>query len=196
MIERIEINLLPAEYRVHKRSIKLQREVVYPALAFVGLWLGLWMWSTAREGRITAVTNEITAIEKKIDDNKHIKKEINKLRKDRTVIREKIRALQRISVNKAKWVRLMEILSAELPPFTWLSSVQERGSEDRSMLRMTGSTFSFPEVATLMTGLTGTEYITSVDLANIAQQSGENPSYVFSLTATVNPDVSLDKESD
>lgn len=194
MIERIEINLLPAEYRVHHRRLRIPREIVYPliGLLFLGGFLGYR--TVALENRIGEYRRTIAELEQQIARNRHIKKEIQKLQRDRREVFDKIRGLQRISVNKEKWVRLLEIVSSTLPKWTWINSISERAkSSTVSVLDIKGNTFSFPEVASYMTQLEGTEYIESVDLSSIDESGGEDKYFQFAITATVNPDAGLDK---
>ncbi|MBN1604668.1 MAG: PilN domain-containing protein [Chitinispirillaceae bacterium] len=193
MIERIEINLLPAEYRVHKRSFKLKREVVYPLLGAAIIGVGLLSWTVTLQSSISQYNNEIRTIKQQISLNKPIQNEINKLREDKITIQEKIRALERISINREKWVRLMEELSQRLPDYTWILSVREDGSTP-PILHIEGRTFSFPEVANYMSSLKESVYVTSVDLSNIEQIDTKEKLYRFEISCVINPDVQLDNE--
>ncbi|MBD3345746.1 MAG: hypothetical protein GF401_11855 [Chitinivibrionales bacterium] len=197
MIERIEINLLPAEYRVHKRGIRLQREMVYPILGVLMLWLALFYMIFSLDGEISKVENEIRMTEQSIQKNRHIKNEIKKLQAARKNIDQKIRALQRINVNKEKWVRLMEVLCGRLPEYSWLTSLREKVSGNTATLEIDGRTFSFPEVANYMSNLTENEYVSTVDLSNIEEMKSSDmkSSYRFSIIADINPDAGLEKRA-
>jgi len=197
MTERIEINLLPAEYRVHRKRLRLPREIVWPLVgvlleAFCILWFTMGL-----DSKIAEDQQRIADTDQSIQANQHTKTEIENLQAVHRTIQEKIRALERISVDKAKWVRLLEILADNLPRFTWLTAVEERvTSPTESSLRLQASTFVFPEVADYMSKLTESEYIRAVDLSGIEQsgdQSG-NAVFQFSLTAAINPDAGLARE--
>ncbi len=196
MLERIEINLLPAEYRVHHRRLRIPREIVYPSLILIFVAGALFYKTIAIDNEIGQLKQNISSLEQRIAKERPIKKEIQKLQKDRREIFDKIRGLQRISVNKEKWVRLLEILSYSLPEWMWLNSVSERSQgTNASVLDIKGNTFSFPEVATYMTQLEETEYIRSVDLSSIDEsRADENRVYQFSITASINPDAGLEKQ--
>jgi Tfp pilus assembly protein PilN len=190
MIERIEINLLPAEYRIHKKVFKLKREIVYPVLGVVIICIGLLSWTATLQASIGQYKNEIRAIKQQIALNKPIQNEINRLREDKLTIQGKIRALERISVNREKWVKLMEELSQRLPEYTWIISIKEENSAP-PVLHIEGRTYSFPEVANYMSSLKESVYITSVDLSNIEQVDPKEKVYRFSISCAINPDANL-----
>jgi len=194
MIERIEINLLPVEYRVRKRSFNLPRSIVYPVLALIVLAAGAGFYTIYLGEKQARLTEEIEAIEKEIAANKHIQTEINQLRKEMQETDHKIRALERISVDREKWVRLLEVFSGSLPTYAWLISVKESGEELPRNIAVEARTYSFPEVADYMKKLETAEYIKSVTLMppGIEQIQGHDRKvYKFILTCAINADVGL-----
>jgi Tfp pilus assembly protein PilN len=190
MIERIEVNLLPAEYRVRKRAIRIHREVFYPIVIAGVLGIIVWALTLSTDNDIRSKKNDIQMLDLKIEQNKHIEKEINSLAADKKVIVEKIMALERINVNRAKWVRLMEMFCRCLPDYTWIVDIAETDSVANS-LAVDGRTYSFPEVATYMTKLKASPYITSVDLRNIEQIDEKNRIFQFKFVCAVDPNAGL-----
>jgi Tfp pilus assembly protein PilN len=193
MIERVEINLLPAEYRVHKRGIRVSRDVFYPV--FILLLLGAFLISLTfgLNTEIQQRKNEIVAVDAMIKANSYIKEQIAKLKADRAVIQEKILALERINVNREKWVRLMEIMCQRLPDFTWILSISEK-TQTPPVLAVEGRTLSFPEVANFMSQLSGSSYIRGVDLSSIEEIKEAIKMFRFSISCTINPDAQLEPE--
>jgi len=190
MVERIEINLLPAEYRIHSRKFRMQREIIYPVAGLLALSVILMLSTFIMDNKVQQYTNEIAALEQQILQNKPIQKEIQRLREDKQMIQEKIRALERISVNREKWVRLMEILSKDLPPFTWLTSVKEEIGES-PMVHIDGKTYSFSAVADYMIDLEKSDYINGVDVAYIEKVNSDDGSFNFSVSCYINRDVNI-----
>jgi Tfp pilus assembly protein PilN len=182
MIERIEINLLPATYRVHRKTIKLKRAVVYPLLGVLVTGVVLLIIMLNFDAQIGQLKAGIFTTEQSIEKNKPIKEEIVKLKANKLVVQEKILALERINVDRAKWVRIMELLCQRLPDFTWLLSCDEK---DASLL-IEGRTYSFPEVANLMTRLSESNYIRSVDLSGIEEKDASK-TFSFIVTCKLNP---------
>jgi len=193
MIERVEINLLPAEYRVHKRSIRLSRSIFYPILGVFFLGFIMISWVIGLDAQISQKQTDIRNVDEQIRKNKYIKEQITKLRSDKSVIQEKIIALERINVNREKWVRLLEILCQRLPDFTWIVSVDEK-DQSPPVLAIEGRTLSFPEVANFMTRLSESEFIRSVDLSSIEETKDASKSFRFNISCTINPDVRLETE--
>jgi len=191
MIEKIEINLLPVEYRVRKRSLNMPRSIVYPVVALVVLAAGAGFYTVYLNEKQARLTEEIAAVEKEIAANQHVADEINKLRQEKQITDQKIRALERISVDREKWVRLLEVFSGSLPSYAWLISIKdERGPPE--VVQVEARTYSFPEVAHYMSKLEETEYIKSVTLAGIEQVQGHDRKvYRFNLTCDINAEVGM-----
>lgn len=195
MVDRIAINLLPAEYRVHAKTIRIPRGVFYSILGVALLGVGLWFATLVVDAKIGALTQESADLDNKIKQNRHIEQEINELKRDRREVIEKIQALERINVNRARWVRIMEALCQDLPDFTWLVSIEERDSV-APVLAIEGRTFSFPEVANYMTKLKSSPYILGVDLADIEQINQSNKLYRFNIAVVTNPNVGIAADDD
>jgi Tfp pilus assembly protein PilN len=181
MIERIEINLLPAEYRVHKKSLHLRREIFYPIVGVGTIWFALFLWNLKLDSAISQVQLNITATDRLIRANKPIKDQIDRLKDSKNIIKGKIQGLEQINVDKAKWVRLMEVLCQKLPDFTWLIACEERDST----LFVDGITYSFPEVANFMSRLSESAAIKSVDLAGIEEKDASK-TFSFSISCKLN----------
>jgi Tfp pilus assembly protein PilN len=189
MIERIEINLLPAEYRIRKRTINISRSIIYPAVVAVALACGAGFYSIYMKNAEAELNDDIQSLEKEIAANAHIQAEINKVREEKKVTEEKINALQRINVNREKWVRLLEVFSGKLPAYTWLMEIKE---VPENKLAVEARTYSFPEVAHYMSRLEDDEYISSVDLTGIEQINAEGrKAYRFSITCAINKDAGM-----
>jgi len=190
MIERIEINLLPAEYRFHKKRFRFHREMIYPLLGVIVTGVVLVLWTLFQENSISFNDDQIKFLSQQIEQNRPIQNEINKLRSDKMAIQEKIRALERISVNREKWVKLMEELSGRMPQYTWLLSVKEENTIP-PVLSIEGRTYSFPEVANYMSNLKESKYVSSVGLTDIEQMNTKEKVYKFSITCSLNQDVNM-----
>lgn len=185
MIERIEINLLPAEYRVHRKKFQVKREAAYPLLIAGVIALSLSLVSIGMQNSIRTNRNQIKAVEQSIEQNQPIQNEINRLRNDKQTIEGKIRGLELIDVNREKWVRLMEEVSNRLPEYTWLTSLKE---EQRTppVIHIEGHTYSFPEVANFMSNLNDCPYILTIDLSQIEQISAAPRIFRFLLSSAIN----------
>jgi len=170
MMNRIEINLLPVEYRVRPKNIRLDREIVWPLVGTLVLLTIMAIVVANVNGEIDGFEGRIDSVERDIEKNRVIAKEIKHLETSRETVISKIQALQRINVSRGKWVRIPEILSRELPERTWLVGVSENGKR----LQVNGQTMSFPEVAGYMARLSATDLISGVELLMIEQTATSN----------------------
>ncbi len=193
-MERIEVNLLPAEYRMHSRGFRFRGEIVYPAVLFFLTVIGLGLMWINLKRQVTEKKDAIEAVDQKIAENRHIQNEINQLRTEQTLINQKIEALRKIDINRERWVRLQEIFSAALPDQTWLTAIEENFHEvqdgTRPTLNVSGKTLSFSEVAGYMSALQDSEYILDVGLSKV-EQNRESKVYDFTVSCRVNPDAHL-----
>lgn len=190
MIDFVQVNLLPAEYRVHKRGLKIEPEVVIPLVVVGAIAFGLVLLQSVLNARVLALQNEIRALDAQIRLNAPIEDEIRRLTEEKKVIVSKIMALERISVNRAKWVRLMEVICRYLPQYSWLVSMKETGGAPPT-LAIEGRTRSFPEVATYMADLRQSVFMTKIELTKIEQVDEAEKIYGFQIVCTIDPNAGL-----
>jgi Tfp pilus assembly protein PilN len=181
MIERIEINLLPATYRIHKKTIKLKRSVVYPLLIVVFMGFCAFIATFNIDSRVSQLKSDIRRTDESIKKNMSIKDEIAKIKENRQEVESKIAALEKINIDRAEWVRLMEVICRKMPEFTWLVSCEQKDS----VLVVEGRTFSLQQVADLMTGLSGGPSIKSVELSGI-EEKDEAKTFSFTVSCKLN----------
>jgi Tfp pilus assembly protein PilN len=192
MIERVEINLLPAEYRVHTKGVRVSRDIFYPLFALFVITAGVMAFTFGLTAQIQQRKNDITNVDGMIRANSYIKDQIGKLKADRAGVQQKIVALERINVDREKWVRLMEIMCQRLPDFTWIVSIDEKPLTP-PVLDVEGRTLSFPEVANFMSQLSESNYIRSVDLSGIEETNEAVKMFRFRISCTINPDAQLEQ---
>jgi Tfp pilus assembly protein PilN len=189
VIERIEVNLLPAEYRVHPHRFGIRREIVYPALFSSVIITLLIVWRLNLQSSITDVHERIAALSAEIQTRGEVKKSLDELRSKQTVTEQKITALKRIDVNRERWVRLQEIFTRALPEQCWLEAVAEKKQEP-PVVDIKGKSLSFPEVAAYMSALIETDYVEMVDLSNI-EQTGDKSAFMFNISCRLNPNAGM-----
>jgi Tfp pilus assembly protein PilN len=181
MIERIEINLLPAEYRIRKRSLRIPRTIIYPAVVILALAVAAGIATIHMNNKEADLAADIERINKEIQANRHLQADINRIREEKRVTQQKIEALEQISVDREKWVRLLEMLSGNLPAYSWLISVREEAGPP-ARLAIEARTFSFPEVAHYMSRLEAHDLISEVQLSGIEQvQWQDRRAYKFTI---------------
>lgn len=190
MIERIEINLLPGEYRIHTKRLYFEREVMYPILVLVMISVFIITASIYYKTEIVQLKKQITFTEKEIQKDKHILDEIKNLKQQKILIQKKIKSLEQIDVNREKWIRLQEVFCQNLPQFSWIRKIGEKDGNGLN-IEIEGQTFSFSEVAVYMSKLIENKLINSVDLINIEQIAGVDKLYKFVIICNLNQDTAL-----
>lgn len=180
MLERIEINLLPADYRIKSNVLKIRREIIYPLLIDFILVTVMMLFMIKLKADATNYKNMIATVEASIKDNEHVRKEIQSMREKKERVRNKIAVLEKITVNREKWVRLLETFSGALPDKCWLTSVTQLPN-DAAVIEVKGHSLSFPGIAHYMTKLENSGYISQVDLKSIENRGNETGLFLFIL---------------
>jgi len=188
-MKRIEVNLLPAEYRVRSVSFKLRREIVWPIIGAGVLFFGISILNINLEASIRRIDRQIVAKKDIIKEKEHVRKEIQKLRDEKQIYLKKISALQLIDVNRERWVRLQEIIAQSLPEQTWLSALREADSLDYDAVVIQGCTYSFPEVGQLMSSLRTFDEIINVDLSVIEESTIDDDIFEFHVVCQLTRDI-------
>ena len=150
-MSRIEINLLPVDYRRKRVRVDriLCRRVVWPTIALlVVIVLGVAYTMNLTMERDETLT-DLETIEKTIASKQKLLDEIKKLEADKAVIQRKNDALRSIQVSRQRWIVIFENLSYVLPENTWITGIDEKNGR----LEMTAVTFQFSDVAQYMTEL-------------------------------------------
>ena len=164
-MSRIEINLLPVQYRRKRVRVDriLCRRVVWPTIAFMILLVAGIAWSMNLTMDRDRLSGELDTIQKTIASKQKLLDEIKKLEADKAVIERKNAALRSIQVSRQRWIVIFENISYVLPENTWITSIEEKGGR----LEMTAVTFQFADVALYMTELQKQVAITNVRLKKI-----------------------------
>ena len=164
-MSRIEINLLPVQYRRKRVRVDriLCRRVVWPTIAFMILLVAGIGWSMNLTMDRDRLEGELDTIKKTIASKQTLLDEIKKLEADKAVIERKNAALRSIQVSRQRWIVIFENISYVLPENTWITSIEEKGGR----LEMTAVTFQFADVAFYMTELQKQVAITNVRLKKI-----------------------------
>ncbi len=170
----IEVNLLPAEYRVVRNQYKWMsdRRVIYSTLAAVVFIVIGWLIFFTMQASLASTQSHIDALNAEIHTYDTVKAQIKALEDLKSKQDKKIQALKSISVSKMRWVRILEDLNASVPPHTWIISIKEEGN---NVLAIEGRTYVFQEVAQFMLQLDRRPYFDAPKLDKIEQTSVSVP---------------------
>lgn len=187
----IKINLLPAPPR---RVIP----ITLPALPWLGIlftilfavvfvviggsWYMLGQEATQLATEKARLETELKSLEAVIAKGRAFRQKALDLEK-------RLAAIELVSQNKARPVRLLDALAEVIPGGLWLIGLEEKSDKDKgSQLRMTGAAFSSTAVADFMSNLRKSEKFKDVDLIVSRQDLTKTPPLVnFEVICTFAP---------
>ncbi len=189
---RLEINLLPAEYRSTKTDLSWlsDRRVVWPSvLLLVAAAAGFLLFSHISE-TIGDLESDLDRVKTEVEKERPLLAKIKQLDEKLGVIAQKNKALKSIQVSKKRWVILFENISAVLPPNMWLISLSQLSTNE---MELRGVTRDFSEVAEYMVRLEQQVSITNVTLVTISTTKVQDEdTYNFTIKAVINQDLGLE----
>ena len=180
MIDKIEINLIPASRAIRDRRFSISPKYLIPAIITIVLVVGTLSWNAYLSIQITRVETKIANTRRQIDVNRRIQDEIRTLTGIEREITVKVTALKSIDVNRSKWIDALELYSRILPPTTWLTSIEE----EENRVTITGMTEAVSEVGQLMSRLYGDENVGGVDLVEMRDAGNDGQLKSFTLRHT------------
>jgi len=170
MVERIEINLIPAEYVVREKHFSINLSIIIPILISLGLIITAIIWLNAVNSRVAQEKVNISNLEREIEVNKTIQAEIKTLEQKQAEMQIKVEGLKSINVNRAKWINALELYAYVLPENSWLTSIEEA---ENGMITINGMTEADAEVGQLMNRLSASPLVTNINLVEI-RDAGRN----------------------
>ncbi len=177
MVEKIEINLIPHEYRVRSKRFTIKKDVLIPVVISGVLITTAVMWNAILVGRIKNAESATARIESEIAANSTIKQEIENLEVEQQAMERKIAGLKQVSVVRDKWVRLLELYCMEIPENSWLTEIKEEGPS----VKITGETMAFGEVGQFMVQLMNNPLVSSVSLVEVKGKDATGSLLTFTI---------------
>lgn len=170
MVQKININLIPAEYRVYQKRFVIKREIFYPAIFSVLLVLAMFAWSSMLLRQTESVTKNIARIEMEIEANKPVQSEIKQLQDRQALMRTKVVGLKTIDVDRSRWVQFLQLFAKDLPKNSWIEKIEEK----ENSVTITGVTEAFAEVGQFMARLTDSPMnVAGIELLHV-KDKGKN----------------------
>ncbi len=197
MRDYIQVNLLPIEYRVVRKdySFLLDWRPLTGTVIVIAACLAFVAGRQFIEANLATKKSALTQVQAEIAQNNFVEQKIRELEKIRDEKNAKNTSLKSISVNKRKWIGVLEGLSKSLPLNTWLESIKQSGADEEG-LEIDGKTFVFPEVAEYMMELEKLDCFQQVSLASIEFKHDADQSYFsFTLKIEMNPNSGMPVEA-
>ncbi len=123
MVERIEVNLIPNEYRVHSKKITVPQDIVISVIVttlLIAASFSVWYWK-AQE--VDLITERIEVVTRDINNEKPVEDEIKQLKESQSAFKAMHQGLMSIKVDQGIWISLLETYCRELPQNSWLTEI-------------------------------------------------------------------------
>jgi len=166
----IKINLLP---RKPKPLMALWRDgailgVVVLILIIVGIVVTVKM-----NNRLKKTRKELQFVKKQIEDSKLDLEKVEKLKKQKSVLENKINIISSLREQQAGPVHMLDDLSMAMPEQVWLDSLMNMGT----ILHLGGFSPSYNAVSEFMRQLALSPYFSNIELVNIQQKMLKNSKF-------------------
>ncbi len=156
----IQMNLIP--YREEVLKVKTRRRIA-TAIALVLLFAAsVGMFHVYVTMTVSAMEKEVKASQAELERLRAITGDIEKYRRDKTLVETKLRIIEELEKNRDEAYRLLTELSVAVPEGqVWFAHVSKQGS----MLRLEGTARNNGAVALLMERMEASPVFASVELA-------------------------------
>ncbi|MGM0462390.1 MAG: PilN domain-containing protein [Fibrobacterota bacterium] len=124
MVEKIEINLIPNEYRVYRRKLKLPKDMlisIFISLGLILIPLMIWAWQVNARNNLES---QIAEVSRRIEDEREVEQKIESLKEKREEALAMLNGLSSIPLDHGEWITLLELYCREIPPNTWLTDIE------------------------------------------------------------------------
>jgi len=189
---RLEINLLPAEYRSTKADLSWlsDRRIVWPSMLLLIAIAAIFLLFSHITETVSDLEQNLNQVRSEVEKERPLLAKIRQLDDKLAVIAQKNKALKSIQVSKKRWVILFENISSVMPPNMWLNALSQLSPNE---MELRGVTRDFSEVAEYMVRLEQQVSISAVNLITITTTKidGED-TYNFTIKANINQDLGLE----
>jgi Tfp pilus assembly protein PilN len=154
----IRINLLPEEFRVRKRRIRISARWLYvvgPVVGFFLILFALTLWQQSRLGRMD---DEILQTRAEAERHKADLRLVQELAAVKEKVLQRMQAVEELNRNRTRWIEILTALSQSVPGDMWLASFKEDIGNGNPRARIQGVSFSLMPIAFFMDNLDETQW--------------------------------------
>jgi len=177
----IQINLLPIGQIKKRQRVYQQTIALLVSLLVVFALMG--MTAINMSNKITGIKTEIENLNKEKATYVKTRNEIDKLKKDKLALENKLEAIKKLKQVSQEPVRILDALANLTPADTlWIKSLKQSPSQ----LNLTGIALDNATIAKYMNALTDSPYFSDAKLGNTRlTQMGGQKLKSFTLTITI-----------
>jgi len=146
----IRINLLPEEFHVRKRKLRVSPRASIFVIAFVGICAVIFLLTLWQESRLKALDKDIQQTRMEAERQRADLALVEELTALKERILERMQVVEQLNQNRSRWIEIMTDLSASMPEEMWLTSFKEEQTGQSGQARIQGLTFSLKPIALFM----------------------------------------------
>ncbi len=154
----IKINLLPV--REERRKLSARQEKLFYFLVLILVFIGVYYWHSSTSRKIKDMRAQVVQTDQEINRLSKVVKEVEKFKKDKKVLEEKISVIQHLKQNRKAEVHYLDEINKALPRQVWLVYYQERGGN----VVIRGKSLSTDGIADFMRNLDSSSFFKEVEL--------------------------------
>jgi Tfp pilus assembly protein PilN len=149
----IRINLLPEEFHVRRKKIRIAPGLGYIAAVVVGLFLIMALLTVWQRSRIGHLDRQIEQVQMEAERQRADLALVERLTELKNKILQRMQAVEKLNRNRTRWIDILTDLSTSIPGDLWLVSFKEEATANGEGARIQGMTFSLKPIALLMDNL-------------------------------------------
>ncbi len=162
----ITINLLPVR-ETRKRESE-RKSVVILGSVLAGTFAVIVAAHVAISSKVGRVMSQIQATQAEIDELSTVIGDVASFKKDKEEIEEKLAVIRELDANRGGPVRILDEIASRLPEKLWLT----RLSQESGALTLEGLSIDNETIATYMTRLAQSPYLSNIELERSELQEG------------------------
>ena len=149
----IRINLLPEEFHVRRKKIRIAPGLGYIVGAVVALFIIMTLLTVWQRSRIGHLDGQIQQIQMEAERQRADLALVERLTELKNRILQRMQAVEKLNRNRTRWIDILTDLNLSVPEDLWLVSFKEETSTNGDGARIQGMAFSLKPIALFMDSL-------------------------------------------
>lgn len=154
----IRINLLPEEFQVRKRKLRISPHWGFVVAAVVGFFLLLSLLTLWQRSQLNRLETEIRQTRVEAERQKADLKLVRELTALKEKILQRMQVVEQLNQNRTRWIEILTALSQSVPEDMWLVTFKEKGTDAAAQAQIQGMCFSLKPIALFMDRMEETEW--------------------------------------
>jgi Tfp pilus assembly protein PilN len=146
----IRINLLPEEFHVKKKKLRIAPRGGVVIAAVVVLFLIMALLAMWQKSRIGHLDKQIQQVRIEAEQQRADLALVERLTALKEKILQRMQAVETLNRNRTRWIDILTELSGAVPEDMWLVSFKEEATATGPSARIQGMTFSLKPIALFM----------------------------------------------